>query len=174
MYCPRCGTNLPEQAVFCYKCGAKVGLIAQPQPASGGPGQVLAPGGATQLKCPSCGAPISPKFGEMIITCGYCGSSVSLANDGWKSIQKHTMLPLKFSDKDEVLKVVRAQVDRGLLHRHLMEQSTLEEMNLALVPYWLIPVSARTSLVAVDMGAEAGTIATTAVLAGMMGGVLLG
>jgi hypothetical protein len=110
----------------------------------------------------------------MIITCEYCGGSVSLANDGWRSIQKHTMLPVKLGDQDSVLKIVHGQMDRGLLHRHLMEQSNMEEMNLALVPYWLVPVSARTSLVAVDMAAEAGSIATTAVLAGMLGGAMSG
>ncbi|MDV3277944.1 MAG: zinc ribbon domain-containing protein [Nitrososphaerales archaeon] len=174
MFCPKCGTQLPDQAAFCYKCGVKIGLVTQPQSGGSGSGQVIAPSGTTQLKCPSCGAPIAPKFGEMIITCAYCGSSVSLANDGWRSIQKHTMLPLKFSSQDDVLKIVHGQIDRGLLHRHLMEQSTMEEMNLALVPYWLIPVSARTSLVAVDMAAEAGSIATTALLAGMLGGAMGG
>jgi hypothetical protein len=141
---------------------------APPSPA------VVAPSGATQLKCPSCGAPISPKFGEMIITCEYCGSSVSLGNEGWKSINKHTMLPLKISGQDQALKLVHDMMDKGLLHRHLQESSTLEEMNLALVPYWLVPVSARTSLVAVDMAAEAGQVATTAALAGIMGGALGG
>jgi hypothetical protein len=136
--------------------------------------QVLAPTGATTLKCPSCGAPISPKFGEMLITCEYCGSSVSLGNEGWKSINKHTMLPVKMSQQDDVLKEIHGLMDRGLLHRHLQESSKLEELNLALVPYWLIPVSARTSLVAVDMTAEAGQIATTAALAGIMGGAIGG
>jgi hypothetical protein len=135
---------------------------------------VLAPHGATTLKCPSCGAPISPKFGEMMITCQYCGSSVSLGDAGWKSVNKHTMLPVTLAQQDDVMKEVHGLLDRGLLHRHLQESSTLEEANLALVPYWLIPVSARTSLVAVDMGAEAGQIATTAALAGIMGGALGG
>jgi hypothetical protein len=110
----------------------------------------------------------------MLITCEYCGSSVSLGNDGWKSIDKHTMLPLKLSQQDQVIKVLHDMMDRGLLHRHLQESSTLAEMNLAVVPYWLIPVSARTSLVATDMAAEAGQIATTAALAGIMGGALGG
>ena len=173
MFCPKCGAQLPDDAGFCLKCGFKVSMVsAQQQPAA--PQQVLAPTGATTLKCPSCGAPISPKFGEMLITCEYCGSSVSLGNDGWKSINKHTMLPVKISQQDDVLKEIHGLMDRGLLHRHLQESSTLQELNLALVPYWLIPVSARTSLVAVDMTAEAGQIATTAALAGIMGGALGG
>jgi len=150
--------------------------MAAQEPQSGTPPSetVVAPWGATQLKCPSCGAPIAPKFGEMIITCEYCGSSVSLGNEGWKSISKHTMLPLEISGQDQALKLVHDMMDRGLLHRHLQESSTLEEMNLALVPYWLVPVSARTSLVAADMAAEAGQIATTAALAGIMGGAMSG
>jgi hypothetical protein len=122
----------------------------------------------------NCGAPISPKFGEMLVTCEYCGSSVSLGNEGWKSINKHTMLPVKLSQQDQVVKIIHDQMDRGLLHRHLQESSTLEEMNMAMVPYWLVPVSARTSLVATDMAAEAGKIATTAALAGIMGGAIGG
>jgi hypothetical protein len=149
-----------------------VGLVSGQQQAPQGNQAVLAPSGATSLKCPSCGAPISPKFGEMLITCEYCGSSVSLGNEGWKSINKHTMLPVKLGSQDEVLKEIHGLMDRGLLHRHMQESSTLEEANLALVPYWLIPVSARTSLVAVDMASEAGQIATTAALAGILGGAM--
>jgi DNA-directed RNA polymerase subunit RPC12/RpoP len=78
MFCPRCGAQLPDDAGFCFKCGAKVGLVTgQGQPKPQQASEVLAPQGATSMKCPSCGAPITPKFGEMLITCEYCGSSVS-------------------------------------------------------------------------------------------------
>ena len=174
LFCPKCGSQLPDDAGFCLKCGFKVSMVsAQPQ-TQASPQEVLAPTGATSLKCPSCGAPITPKFGEMMITCEYCGSSVSLGNEGWKSINKHTMLPVKISSQDQVMKEIHGLMDKGFLHRHLQESSTLAEVNLALVPYWLMPVSARTSLVAVDMAAEAGSIATTAALAGIMGGALGG
>ncbi len=174
MFCPKCDAQLPDDAGFCFKCGAKVSLVSGQQASAASKEQVLAPSGATALKCPSCGAPITPKFGEMIITCDYCGSSVTLGNEGWKSINKHTMLPVKLANQDDVLKIIHGQMDRGLFHRHLMEESQLEEMNLALVPYWLVPVSARTSLVANDMAAEAGSIATTAALAGIMGAAMSG
>jgi hypothetical protein len=171
VYCLKCGAQLPEDALFCFRCGAKTSAAAAEQSPSA---EVIAPANATQLKCPSCGAPISPKFGEMLITCEYCGSSVSLGNEGWKSIQKHTMLDLKLVQQDDVLHLIHDHMDRGLLHRHLQESSVLEEMNLAVVPYWLIPVSARTTVVASDMVAEAGTIATTAALAGILGASMSG
>ncbi len=165
---------MPDDAGFCLKCGFKVSMVSERQQAQTAPQEVIAPTGATSLRCPSCGAPIAPKFGEMLVTCQYCGSSVSLGNEGWKSINKHTMLPVKIPQQDDILKEIHGLMDRGFLHRHLQESSTLEEVNLALVPYWLIPVSARTSLVAVDMAAEAGQIATTAALAGIMGGAMGG
>ncbi|MEM3638377.1 MAG: zinc ribbon domain-containing protein [Conexivisphaerales archaeon] len=178
MFCLKCGTQLPDDAVFCYKCGSKVAIqpdsAQQSKSTVAGAGaksdDILAPSGVTSLKCPSCGAPIAPKFGEMVITCEYCGSSISLGSAGWKSIQKHTMLPIKFADKDSILAKVHDMMDRGLLHRHLQESSVLEEATLSIVPYWIIPVSARTSIIAADVAAEAGTIATTAALMGVLGG----
>ena len=126
------------------------------------------------LKCPSCGAPISPKFGEMVIGCEYCSSSVVLGAEGWKSVQKHTMLRLGFGDREAILKRMHDMMIVGLLRRHLQDSSTLEELRLTVVPYWVVPVSARTSVVASDVAAQAGTIATTAAIAGILGAAMGG
>ncbi|MGD0978776.1 MAG: zinc-ribbon domain-containing protein [Candidatus Bathyarchaeia archaeon] len=168
MYCPKCGTQLPDDASFCIKCGTSL-TTAQPQQAPASTAPILAPLEAKSLNCPHCGAPITPKFGEMIITCEYCGTGVSLGNDGWRGVQRQTMLPLKLAEKDQVAAEIHSLMDKGLLHRHLQEKSTLEEMNLSFVPYWIVSVSARTSVVASDMAVQAGEIATTAALAGVIG-----
>jgi hypothetical protein len=65
----------------------------------------------------------------MIITCEYCGSSITLGNSGWANIQKQTMLPLKIPTTDQITSLVRSMMDKGLLNRHLQESSTLDEMN---------------------------------------------
>jgi DNA-directed RNA polymerase subunit RPC12/RpoP len=176
MYCLKCGSQLPDDAAFCSKCGARTnpsGQTSQTQSTSGTATatQILAPSNAQSLKCPSCGAPIAPKFGEMIITCEYCGSSITLGTSGWANIQKQTMLPLAIKSTAEISSTVKSMMDRGLLHRHLQESSTLEEMTLSVVPYWLVNVSARTSIVATDMVAEGATVATTAALFGVMAGM---
>jgi ribosomal protein L40E len=172
LYCNKCGAQNPDDASFCYKCGSSIGraqeTTAQTPPQSSS-ADVIAPASATALKCPSCGAPISPKFGEMVITCEYCGASVTLGNQGWKNIQKHTMLPPKLNSKDDVLARIHHLMDHGLLRRHLQESSALEDFNLTVVPYWIIPTAARTSLVATDVAVEAGSIATTAALIGVLG-----
>ena len=168
MFCPKCGAQLPDDATFCYKCGTKVGQApAQEQQAK--PSQnVLAPSGATSLKCPSCGAPISPKFGEMVITCEYCGSGVTLGDQGWTGIQKQTMLPVKLGDSNQVNTMITSLMDKGFMHRHLHEDSTQEEMNLSYVPYWIVSVSARTTIVAANVAAQVGQTATTAALMGVI------
>jgi hypothetical protein len=81
------------------------------------------------------------------------------------------MLPVKFAEKDQILAEIHGLMDRGFLHRHLQEESTLEDMNLSLIPYWLVSASAKTSVVASDMAVQAGQIATTAALFGVMGGM---
>lgn len=179
MYCIKCDTQLPDDATFCMKCGAKQQPQVSQAPQTSQTSQPAQTTTQTQdtvkeIKCPSCGAPIAPKFGEMVITCEYCGSSVTLENTGWKNIAKHTMLSITIIDKDDVTDRLKKMMDKGLLHRHLQETSTLEELNLTMVPYWIIPVTARTNLVAIDVAAEVGNIATTAALFGVMGGAMGG
>lgn len=153
------------------KCGNSL-AVAQSKQAAAPAAPIIAPMGAKALKCPSCGAPISPKFGEMVITCDYCGSGITLGDDGWRGIQKQSMLSLKLAGKDQVLARIHDLMDRGLLHRHLQEGSTLEEMNLSFVPYWIVSASARTSIVASDVAVQVGEVATTAALFGVMGSAM--
>jgi Double zinc ribbon len=169
MYCHKCGTQLPDDAEFCVKCGTSTGLnLVKPTAVASSP--VVAPSGVTSLKCPSCGAPIAPKFGEMVITCEYCGNAVTLGTQGWSNIQKQTMLPLKVATIDQVNSIITPMMDRGLLHRHLHEDSTQEEMSLNYVPYWIVSISARTSIIAVDETAQVAQAASTAVLMGVIFG----
>jgi len=168
LLCPKCGAQLPDDATFCYKCGTKVTQgPAQVQPPKESQ-NVLAPSGAASLKCPSCGAPIAPKFGEMVITCEYCGSGVTLGDQGWTGIQKQTMLPIKLGDTNQVNDMITSLMDKGFLHRHLHEDSTQEEMNLSYVPYWIVSVSARTTVVMENVAAQVGQTATTAALMGVI------
>ena len=170
MYCHNCGAQLPDDAAFCIKCGASTGLNAAKPAATAPTEPIIAPSGVSSLKCPSCGAPIAPKFGEMVITCEYCGTGVTLGSQGWTNIQKQTMLPLKVATVDQVNSIIIPMMDKGLLHRHLHEDSKQEEMSLTFVPYWIVSVSARTSVVATDETAQVAQTATTAALMGVIFG----
>ncbi len=170
MICQNCGAQIPDDAAFCPKCGASTGITSAPKPAPAPSAPVVAPAGVTSLKCPSCGAPIAPKFGEMVITCEYCGSAVTLGNQGWTNIQKSTMLPLKVATVDQVNGIITPLMDKGLLHRHLHEDSKQEEMSLTFVPYWIVSVSARTQIVATNETAQVAQTASTAALMGVIFG----
>jgi len=169
MYCHVCGAQLPDDAAFCTKCGTSTGLNA-PKPSVTSSAPVVAPSGVASLKCPSCGAPISPKFGEMVITCEYCGAGVTLGNQGWTNIQKQTMLVLKVGTVDQVNSIITPMMDKGLLHRHLHEDSKQEELSLTYVPYWIVSVSARTEITAADQTAQIAQTASTAALMGVIFG----
>ena len=169
LICQNCGAQIPDDAAFCPKCGAKT-TSTTPKATSASPTPIIAPSGVASLKCPSCGAPIAPKFGEMVITCEYCGTAVTLGSQGWTNIQKQTMLLLKVATVDQVNAIITPLMDRGLLHRHLHEDSTLEEMSLTYVPYWIVSVSARTNITATNETQQVAQTATTAALMGVIFG----
>ena len=106
-----------------------------------------------------------------MITCQYCGNSITLGAEGWRNIQKHTVLPLKVSDQKVVESTIHDLMNKGILRWHIWERSTVEEMTLSYVPYWIILVSARTSIVAVDTTAQIASAATTAAILGTAAGV---
>ena len=169
LFCPNCGAQISDDAAFCPKCGKSISSTT-PKAAESSSPSVVAPAGVSSLKCPSCGAPISPKFGEMVITCEYCGTGVTLGSQGWTNIQKQTMLALKVASVDQVNSIIVPMMDKGLLHRHLHEDSKQEEMSLTFVPYWIVSVSARTSIVATNETAQVAQTASTAALMGVIFG----
>jgi hypothetical protein len=179
MYCRRCGAQLPDDAVFCSKCGlqmaggAGAGVPSPPPPPSSS-SPTLAAVGVQELKCPTCGAPIHPTLGETVISCEYCGGSVTLGGQGWKEISKHTMLPLRVVDPTAALKVVHDYVDQGFFHRHEFEESKVVDTKLTYVPFWVLPATASTTYqyqaVATSIGTTVGTIAAAEILGNALGG----
>ncbi len=180
MFCMKCGTSMPDDARFCPKCGAPMaggGGTPAAAPAaspSSSASATVGAAGAQELKCPSCGAPIHPTFGETVVTCDYCGGSVTLGGAGWKEINKHTMLPLKVADPAAAIKVVHDWIDSGFFHRHDFEESKVVDSKLSYVPFWVLPASASTTYqyqaVATSVGATIGTIAAAEVLGSALGG----
>lgn len=61
MNCPKCGTDLPHDAVFCVECGAHVA------PAATGP--TVRIDQASGPACPACGT-TNPAYAAFCVTCG--------------------------------------------------------------------------------------------------------
>ncbi|HLY77048.1 MAG TPA: zinc ribbon domain-containing protein [Thermoplasmata archaeon] len=193
MQCPRCGTPLPDNARFCYGCGAQLSGAPPPPPPPGGPvGYPGGPGGMTappppapppfqsapaapkDLKCPSCGAPLQPELGDAVLTCQYCGATVSLAGTGWKPVNRHTMLLPQLVDPDSALKIVRANLDQGMFHSHRFEDSKITDQKFQFVPYWIVPSSATTNYTYEDVAVAAGSTVGTMAVGALLGGALTG
>jgi hypothetical protein len=178
VYCVKCGTALPDGAKFCFKCGTATPGAGGSAPAAAPPAaaapKTLGAAGVQELKCPACGAPIKPMFGEMVITCDYCGGSVTLGGEGWKEISKHTMLPLKVPDRNAALKAVHDYLDQGFFNRKAFEDSKIVEERLTYVPFWVMPASASTTYqyqaIATSVGATVGTMAAGALLGSALSG----
>ena len=166
MFCQKCGKQIPDGATFCNFCGGQQGVVAQAPPAPGYPPQqgppgyppqappgyppqappaaqhpaAYAPAGTKDLKCSSCGAPITPQSGLTLITCDYCGTATSLGTSGWSVIQKHFMLDNRI-DQQVALEVGGKWLDQGLLRRNVAKNAELLEATLRFVPYWIVPTS---------------------------------
>jgi hypothetical protein len=183
MNCTQCGAALPPNARFCYACGAPAynpGAPGAPPPPpppgapAAAPTATIAPAGAQAIKCPNCGAPVHPVFGDMVISCDYCGSSITLGGEGWKQIQKHTMLAPKLTDRNVALKAIHDYMDAGFFHRKAFEEAKIVEETFSFVPFWVVPVAATTTYtyqdVAVSVGSTVATMAAGEVLGNMLGG----
>ena len=81
------------------------------------------------------------------------------------------MLTLKVATVEQVNSIIKPLVNNGILHRHRIEDSKQEEMSLTYVPYWIVSVSARTSITVANQTAQ---IAQTAASAALMGAILGG
>jgi hypothetical protein len=188
MQCPQCGTPLPQNARFCFGCGANLsGMPAPPPPpgapygypgmggygappppppppAAAPPVPTAAPTPPKDLRCPACGAPLQPEFGDSVITCQYCGGTVSLAGTGWKAVNRHTMLLPQLNDPEAALKIVKSVMNTGMFHGRRFEDSKVTEQKLQLVPYWIVPSSATTNYTYQDMvTAGAATVGSAAI-----------
>ncbi|MCI4355724.1 MAG: hypothetical protein L3K18_01085 [Thermoplasmata archaeon] len=115
-----------------------------------------------------------PTLGDMVLTCDYCGASVSLGGAGWTAVGKHTLLTPQVNGSDPALAIVRQYLDQGFLHRKMFEESKIVESKLSFVPFWIVPTSATTNYtytdVAVGVGSTVGSIAAAEVLGAALGG----
>ena len=57
------------------------------------------------INCKNCGAPLSLKAGEVVITCEYCGTAVNIAS-GKDFFLKHSIIPSN-SDEKKTRELVR-------------------------------------------------------------------
>ena len=90
--------------------------------------------------CESCGAPLEFGYGATVITCTYCGSSMTLDGDVAKLISKHTMLLNKIT-KDDAIKAAKEWMDKGIFRVNVAAESEITKVELKYMPVWTIPIT---------------------------------
>lgn len=91
------------------------------------------------ILCESCGAPLKIGYGATLVTCEYCGSSMTISGEVAKLISKHSMLLNKIPHENAV-DVAKRWMDSGIFRVGVSKEAAITEVSLKYVPVWTIPV----------------------------------
>lgn len=100
--------------------------------------------GITQdVKCHNCGAPLSLKAGEVIITCEYCGTAFNVAS-GKDFFLKHSIIPSN-TDGDRARSIVKNWMGSGSLKpSNMANRSRINEMMMTFLPFYIVHANVTT------------------------------
>lgn len=91
--------------------------------------------------CTRCGAPLNPSQEDLIITCRYCGFTISLAS--LEEIKTHSMLENHILTQQAV-EAAQKFMDKGILRSGVSKGAQITNAKLRFVPFWIFPVNTQT------------------------------
>lgn len=125
---------------------AAPGVAASPTPGAAQAGPVAAPGPVPTrtmiTSCTKCSAPISPNQEDLIVTCRYCGFTISLATQG--EIRRHSMLENRLLTQQAV-EAAQKYMDKGILRTGVAKDAQITAAKLRYIPFWVFSVNTTTS-----------------------------
>lgn len=92
-------------------------------------------------KCTECGAPLNVTQEDLIVTCRYCGFTISVGTS--EEIKKHSMLENHFLTQ-QVVEAAKKYMDKGLLRVGVSRDAQITNIKLRYVPFWVFPADAET------------------------------
>ena len=92
--------------------------------------------------CTRCGAPFSPSQEDLIITCRYCGFTISLGTQ--EEIKTHSMLENHLFTQQAV-EAAQKYMDKGILRSGVSRDAQITNVKLRFIPFWTFPVNTQTS-----------------------------
>jgi len=92
--------------------------------------------------CTRCNAPLSPSQEDLIITCRYCGYTISLATQD--EIKIHSMLENHLFTQ-QVVETAQKHMDKGILRSGVSRDAQITNVKLRYVPFWTFPASTNTA-----------------------------
>jgi len=92
--------------------------------------------------CTRCSAPLSPSQEDLIITCRYCGFTISMATQ--EEIKIHSMLENRLYAQQAV-EAAQKYMDKGIFRSGVSRDAQITNVKLRYVPFWTFPATTHTS-----------------------------
>jgi DNA-directed RNA polymerase subunit RPC12/RpoP len=108
----------------------------QPQPKPVAPREVI-------TSCTRCGAPVNPSQEDLIVTCRYCGYTISVATQD--EIKQHSMLENHLLTQQAV-EAAQKYMDKGLFRSGVSKNAKIGNAKLRYIPFWVFPANTTTQL----------------------------
>jgi hypothetical protein len=92
--------------------------------------------------CTRCSAPINPSQEDLIVTCRYCGFTISMATA--EEIKQHSMLENHLFTQQAV-EAAQKYMDKGILRSGVSRDAQITNVTLRYIPFWTFPVNTNTA-----------------------------
>lgn len=130
MFCSKCGQKLMDDAIFCFKCGYKVGTSIS---------ENTNHERITHLRCKSCNGSMSLDKDRPVLTCPYCGASDLINESDAVTIQRvksntyrTIQLEQQKTTKDIELAKLQTELEKARTELKKSQASSTADIHLAL------------------------------------------
>jgi hypothetical protein len=93
--------------------------------------------------CTHCGAPLNVTQEDLIITCRYCGFTMTVATG--EEMKKHSMLENSLFAQQAV-EAAQKYMDKGIFRVGVSKDASVTNVKLRYVPFWVCSANTETSL----------------------------
>jgi len=91
--------------------------------------------------CTNCGAPFDVTQEDLVVTCRYCGFTMTVATR--EEIKKHSMLENRLFAQQAV-EAAQKYMDKGILRVGVSKDASITTVKLRYVPFWVCSANANT------------------------------
>ncbi|MCW4055657.1 MAG: hypothetical protein NWE82_02600, partial [Candidatus Bathyarchaeota archaeon] len=92
--------------------------------------------------CGRCSAPLDVTQEDLIVTCRYCGFTITVATR--EEMKKHSMLENRLLTQQAV-EAAQSYMDKGLLRVGVSRDAQITNVKLRYIPFWVLSTDADTS-----------------------------
>ena len=92
--------------------------------------------------CSNCGAPLNLTQEDLVVTCRYCGFTMTVATR--EEIKKHSMLENRLFSQQAV-EAAQKYMDKGIFRVGVSKDASITNVKLRYVPFWVCSANTNTS-----------------------------